>query len=92
MQLPNCSKLAINRKNDMKSSSNFFDVDMFFLSILVTDPSFMSISLLVLEFGQFTFDEKSENWKYPFEFCTISGDWDELKIQNLAQISLIKSY
>ena len=34
---------------DMTSSSNCFDIFMFFLSSLVTGPSFMSISSLVLE-------------------------------------------
>ena len=28
----------------------------------------------------------------PFGFCSISGDWDELGIQHLAQIFLIKCY
>ena len=34
---------------DMTSSSKVFDVVLFFLSSLVTSPSFMSISLLVPE-------------------------------------------
>ena len=34
---------------DMTSSSDFFDVDPFLLSSLVTGPSFMSMSLLVLD-------------------------------------------
>ena len=34
---------------EMMSSSNFFDVALFLLSGLVTGPSFMSISSLVLE-------------------------------------------
>ena len=48
--------LAIIRKKtmtsqfpDMTSSSNFFDVAVFLLSSLVTGPSFMSITGLVLE-------------------------------------------
>ena len=47
IRLPDCSKLAVNWKNDndvtifeMKSSSNFFDFVSFLLSSLVTDPSF----------------------------------------------------
>ena len=39
----------------MTSSSNFLDMVLFLLSSLVTGPSFMSISSLVLELWQFTF-------------------------------------
>ena len=56
IRLPHCSKLVINRKNDnnvtisdMTSSSDFVDVVLFLLSSLVTGPSFMSMSSLVLE-------------------------------------------
>ena len=58
--LPDCSKLAIFWKvtmtslfADKTSSSSFLDVAVFLLSSLVTGPSFMSISLLVLELWQF---------------------------------------
>ena len=44
---------------DMTSLSDFFDVSVFFLSSLVTDPSFTSISWLVLELWQFLF---VKNW------------------------------
>ena len=81
---------------DMKSLSNFFDVALFFLSILLTSPSFMSISSLALELWQFSFIRdwpdirKSE---LPLsEFCPISGDWGELWIQNLTRMSLIECY
>ena len=40
---------------DMTSSSEFFDVVLFLFSNLVTGPSFMSISSLVLELWQFSF-------------------------------------
>ena len=57
-----CSKLAKNLKNDNDVTifrlgviSNFFDVFLFLLSILLTGPSFMSISSLVLEIRQFSF-------------------------------------
>ena len=47
----------------------FFDVAVFLLSSLVTGPSFMSISLPVLELWQFLFTkefgQKSRNWKLP---------------------------
>ena len=59
--------------------SNFFDVVLFLLSSLVTDPSFMSISSLVLELWQFSF---IRNWpeirksEIPTsEFCPVSADW-----------------
>ena len=60
--LPDCFKLAIywKIKNDVTVSrqvaiANFFDVAVFILSSLVIGPSFMSISLLVLEIWQFSF-------------------------------------
>ena len=53
---PYCSKLAKNRKDDndviiFRHDVNvtFFDVVLFLLSSIVTAPSFMSISSLVLE-------------------------------------------
>ena len=76
--------------------SPFFDVVLFVLSSLVTDPSFISISSLVLELWQITFMRdwpeilKSEIPLY--EFCSTSGNWGELGIPNLAWMSLIKSY
>ena len=58
----NCSKLAINRKNNndvticwQTSSSNFFDVVLFLLSTLVTGPKLMSVSSLLPELLQFLF-------------------------------------
>ena len=91
IQIPDCSKSAINQKNnndvkisDMTSLSNFFDVVLFLLSGLVTGPSFMSTSSLVLEFWQFSF---IRDWLEirkleipPSEFCQITGDWGELQI------------
>ena len=57
IQLLDCSKLVINWKNnnDVKicprdAIFNFFNVVLFFLSSLVTSPSFMSISSLVQKF------------------------------------------
>ena len=80
----------------MTSSSHFFDIVLFLLSILVTGLSFISISELVLEVWQFSFIRGwPEIWKSEIpssEFCSISGDWDELEIQILAEISLIISY
>ena len=85
---------------DMTSTSKFLDVFLdvflFLLSSLVAGPSFMSISLLVLELWQFSFIRdwpeilKSE---IPLsEFFSKSGDWGELWIPNLAQLSLIECY
>ena len=97
------SKLAKNPKNDNDVTVfwhdvvvNFFDVILFLLSILVTDPNFMSISTLALELWQFSFiRDWPEIWKSeisPSEFCPISGDWSTLWIPNLAQMCLIESY
>ena len=60
---------------DMTSLPIFFDVVIFVLSSLVTDPGFMLISQLVLELW------RSEIQKLEIpqsEFCPISGDWGEL--------------
>ena len=65
------SKLAKNPKNDNDVTVfwhdvvvNFFDVILFLLSILVTDPNFMSISTLALELWQFSFiRDWPEIWK-----------------------------
>ena len=82
--------------SDMTSSSIFFDVVLFLLSSLVTGPSFMSISSLVLELWQFSFiRDWPEIWKSeipPSEFCPISGDWGKLEIPNLARMFLMKCY
>ena len=59
---------------------------MFFLS-LVTGPSLMSTSLLVLELGSTVI----QNLFYK-RIDQISGGLGELGIPNLARISLIKCY
>ena len=80
----------------MTSSLKCFDVVLFLLSSVVTGPSFMSISLLVLKLWQFSFIrdwpeiQKSE---IPSpEFCPISGDYGKLRLSNLAQMSLMQCY
>ena len=82
--------------SDMTSMSIFFDIALLLLSILVTGPSFMSISSLVLELWQIFFirdwPEIRESEIPPSEFCPISGDWDKLWIPNLARMSLIECY
>ena len=80
----------------MTSTSYFFNVVFFLLSSLVTGPSFMSVSSLVLELWQFLFirdwPEIRKSEIPPSEFCPISGDWGELWIPNLARMSLIECY
>ena len=82
--------------SDMTSTWTFLDVVLFLLSNLVTDRSFMSISSLVLELWQFFFiRDWPEIWKSeipPSDFCSISGDWGELWVPNLARMSLIECY
>ena len=98
-----CSKLVRNPKNyndvtiwNMTSMSNCFDVVLFLLSSLVTGRSSMSTSSLVLELWQFCFirdwPEIRKSEIHPSEFCLISGDWGELWVPNLAQMSLIGCY
>ena len=94
---PKIRKMTMRSKcSDMTSTSTFFDVALFLLSSLVTGPSFMSISSLVLELWQFSFiRDWPEIWKSeipPSEFCPISGDWGELWILNLARIYVIECY
>ena len=75
----------------------FFDAVLFLLfSGLVTGPSFMSLSSLVLQLWQLIF---TRNWPKirkseipPSKFCPIPGDWGELWMPNLARLSLIKCY
>ena len=74
----------------------FFDVVLYLLSSLVTGPSFMSISSLVLELWQFSFardwPEIRKSEKKPSEFCPIFGGWGKLGKPGFARISLIKCY
>ena len=80
----------------MTSTSNFFDVVLFLVSRLVTDPNFMSISSLVLELWQFSYirdwPEIQKLGIPTSEFFPVSGDWGELWIPNLARMSLIECY
>ena len=57
-----------SKLSDMMSLSNFFDVALLLFSNLVTSPSFMSISQLVLELWQFTRNSEIGNtsvWVLP---------------------------
>ena len=97
---PNWSKIRkmamTSHFSDMTSTWNFFDAVLFLFSILVTGPSFMSISSLVLELWQFSFirdwAEIRKSEITPSEFCPISGDWGKLWIPNLARMFLIECY
>ena len=63
-----------------------FEVLVFLLSGFVIGPSFMSISLLVLQVKQFFLRNWPEIWKseiHPSDFCPIFGEWSELGIPNL---------
>ena len=74
----------------------FFDNVLFLLSSLVTGPSVMSISSLVLDLWQFSFirdwPEVRKLELTPLEFCPIYGDWGELGISNLPHMCLMKCY
>ena len=80
----------------MTSSSNVFNVDVFLLSSLVTDLSFMPVSWLVLQLWQFLFykgwPEIRKSEILPFEFLLTSGGSGKSEIPNLAPMALIKSY
>ena len=91
---PKIRKMTMTSQfSDMTSTSK---VALFLLSSLVTGPSFMSISSLVLELWQFSFirdwPEIRKSEIPPSEFCPISGDWGELWIPNLARMFLIACY
>ena len=64
---------------DIMLSSNFFEVALFLLSDLVTGPSFMSISWLILELWQFSFiancPEIQNSELPPSKVWSKSGDW-----------------
>ena len=94
---PKIQKMTMTSQfSDMTSTSNFFDVVLFLLSSLVTGPSFMSISSLVLELWQFSFirdwPEILKSEIPTSNFCPISGDWGKLWTPNLARMSLIEFY
>ena len=75
---------------------SLFNVIVFLLSILVAGPSFMSISLLVLELLQFLFlrvwPEIRKLEIPPSKFCPIFRNWTKLGIPSLARMSLTKLY
>ena len=102
IRLPDCSKLAINQKNDNDATICWHESSSFFWRWFVSLAKFrnwskfMSISPLVLELWQFSF---VRDWPEirkleipPGEFRPISGDYSKLGMPSLAQMSLIKCY
>ena len=88
-----CARIQLPASNDVTICWNdaivkYFDV-LFLLSSLVTGPSFMSISSMFWSHDNFLLQGIQMP---PSEFWPTFGDWDELGIPNLAQMTLIKSY
>ena len=80
---------------DMKSSSKFYWRVLFLLLSLVTGLNFMWKSSSVLELWQCflrNWPEIRKSEIAPSEFCPIFGDWDKLRIPNLARMFLMKCY
>ena len=81
---------------NMTSSWNFLDVAVFLLSSLVTGPSFMPISWLVVELRQFSFitdwPEIQKQEIHLSQFFPTSGDWGKLRMQKMVQTYLIKNW
>ena len=84
IRLSVCSKLYINWKIDNgviicrhDVIAHFFHVFAFLLSSLVSDPSFMPLSLSVLKLWKLVFiralTRNPETGNTPSEFCPISG-------------------
>ena len=94
---PKIRKMTVTSQfSDMTSGQFFFDVILLLSSSLVTGPSLMSVSSLVLELWQYSFKrdwpEIRKSEIPPSDFCPISGDWSEIWIPNLARMFLIKCY
>ena len=89
----------MNWKNDNNVTAHqhdvivkLFDITLFFLSSLVTGPSFMSISSLVLEWTE---RDGPEIWKSEIllsEFCQIFGDWGELPSLRIPNAAKVQGY
>ena len=94
--LPKIKKNAMTSQFADMALSPLFDVVLFRLSAWGTDLSFMSISSLIMELWQFSFErdwpEIRKSEKRPPEFCPISGDWGKLEMPNLARMPLMKCY
>ena len=72
---------------------HFFNVAVFPLSNLVSGPSFISMSLLVLELWQFSFiRDWPEIRKSEIPPSAFYPNWDKLGKPNLSRMSLIECY
>ena len=104
IRLRDCSKLAINWKNDIEVTIFWHGVIMkqfwlCFVSLVTfsywfTFHVFMSISSLALGLWEFPFisdwPEIRKQELPPPDFCPMSGDCGELEMPNSARLSLIK--
>ena len=76
--------------------SSIFNFIVFLWSILVAGPSFMPISLLVLELLQFLLIRVWPGTRkleiLPSKFCPIFRNWSKLGIPSLARMSLTKLF
>ena len=93
IRLPDCFKLAINWKKWQWHSNwstwhhhqLFCHWSKFYINIIIG-----SGVMIIYFYKGLTRIRKSETPQS--EFCPISGDWEFLRIQNLAQMSLMKCY
>ena len=102
IRLPDCSKLAINRKKDNDATTRQNEVIVnfswrYFVSLVKCTYCFMPISSLILEWCQFSFIRdwpKIQKLEIPrLSFAQpISKDWDKLEIPVLLRMFLIKYY
>ena len=103
MRLPDCSKLAINRKNGNDIKICWHDVLVkFFLTLFVCLLKFSywykfhldiitSSGVMTIYFVR-DWPEIQKLKIPPSEFCPISGDWGMLEIPNLVGMFLMKCY
>ena len=103
MRLPDCSKLAINRKNGNDIKICWHDVIVkFFLTLFVCLLKFSywykfhldiitSSGVMTIYFVR-DWPEIQKLKIPPSEFCPISGDWGRLEIPNLVGMFLMKCY
>ena len=97
---PVCSYIdkmtVISQFMNILSSPSFLTLSCLFFLSLVTGPSFIPISLPVLELSQFSFiKDWPEIWKLEipsFEYCLISRYWGKVGIAHLVWIFLITCY
>ena len=99
---PDCFKLVKNPKNDndVTISRHYVIVKIFwrgFVSLVKFSYWSKFHVNIITGFGImaiFFYKGLTRNPEIgnPFEFCPISGDWDELWIPNLARMSLIECY